>query len=335
MKHALLATAFPALIFAAPAPASAAAPPPPADPLTVTIQAQDADRFAALFARTGGAPSAAQLQAEYLDGASYGVEVFTPNRIRSAENLAAKIVRNPEMYRRAIDTCLPAAKAAEADLRSVYLGLRGLLPDAKLPQIYLVFGAGNSGGTAGPGAQVLGLEVLCAIADDPASFGTLLRQFYAHETIHALQTNPGELAAKSPLLASALMEGAADFIAGLVTGEVPDPKRAAWASAREAELWREFQKDMATTRDFDFEKAPKDSPARQAYSRWIGNYQSAPEGWPHELGYWVGMRIWQNYFAAAEDKQQAIRDVLGWTDPEAILARSGYGRFEQTSAGSP
>ncbi len=157
-------------LIAAPAYALAAEPPPPADPLTVSIYTKDADRFAALFAKTGGAPAAEQIQADYLNGASYGVEVFTPGRIKNAEHLTATIRKNPEPYRRAIETCLPAAKAAEADLRSVYLGLRGLLPDANLPQIYLVFGAHNSGGTAGPGAQVLGLETLCAVANDPASF---------------------------------------------------------------------------------------------------------------------------------------------------------------------
>lgn len=307
------------------APAVAAEPPEAADPLTVSMHTEDADRFAALFARTGGKPTAEQIQAEYLDGGSYGIEVFTRGRIRNAGYLAAAIAKDPEAYRQAIATCLPAAKAAAADLRSIYLGLRGLLPDARLPQIYLVFGAGNSGGTAGPGAQVLGLEVLCAIAKDPAAFRTLLRQFYAHETVHTLQDEADERAiTSSPLLTLALMEGAADFIASLVTGEVPHPERAAWASAREGELWRQFEADLVATRNFDFRKAPKDASEQQALSRWVGNYGRAPVGWPHEVGYWIGMRIWQSYFAAAADKHQAIRDVLSWKDPEAVLSASGY-----------
>ncbi|HEY0114045.1 MAG TPA: hypothetical protein VGB59_12980 [Allosphingosinicella sp.] len=321
MKKMLLLAA---ALAAAPASLCAAEPPPPADPLTVRIHAEDADRFASLFARTGGAPTAAQLQAEYLDGASYGVEVFTPHRIRNAEHLAAAIAKNPDSYRRAIATCLPAAKEAEADLRSVYLGMRGLLPKAKLPQIYLVFGAGNSGGTAGPGAQVLGLETLCAVSDGPAAFKTLLRSFYAHETVHTFQQQPGALARKSPLLTAVLTEGAADFITSLVTGEVPDLKRAEWAKAREAELWRHFTADLDTTRDEGLRSAADGSPEQKAFLRWVGNYSRAPEGWPHEVGYWLGMRIWQSYFAAAPDKHKAIRDVLEWTDPEAVLKASGY-----------
>jgi hypothetical protein len=89
-------------------------------------------------------------------------------------------------------------------------------------------------------------------------------------------------------------------------------------------LWRQFQADLLATRDVDLQKVPREAPQSQAFFRWIGNYGRAPEGWPHEVGYWLGMRIWQSYFEAAADKQQAVRDVLSWTDPEAILRKSGY-----------
>lgn len=296
------------------------APPPPADPLTAEVRAEDADRFARLFAATGGKPTAAQLQKDYLDGASYGVSVFTPGRIGNAERLAKAIARDPAGYERAIRICLPAAKAAVADLRAIYLALHGLLPDRALPQIYLVFGAGNSGGTAGPGAQVLGLEVLCAQEDSAEGFRALLRRFFAHETVHTLQRDRASQGPE-PLLTGALEEGAADFIAGIVTGQTPDPQRAAWAAPREAELWAAFRQDMAKTRGVE----PEPKAAVAAYLRWLGNYRNAPPGWPYELGYWVGMRIWQDYYDRAADKRQAIREMLDFEDAETMLRRSGYG----------
>lgn len=297
--------------------------PPPADPLTVEVRAEDAERFARLFAATGGKPTAAQLQKDYLDGASYGVSVFTPGRIGDAERLATAIARDPAAYERAIRTCLPAAKAATADLRAIYLALHGLLPDRKLPQIYLVFGAGNSGGTAGPGAQVLGLEVLCAQEDSIEGFRALLRRFFAHETVHTLQRDRASQGPE-PLLTGALEEGAADFIAGIVTGQTPDPQRAAWAAPREVELWAEFQQDMAKTRGVDLGAEPEPKAAVAAYLRWLANYKDAPPGWPYELGYWVGMRIWQSYYDRATDKRQAIRDMLDFEDAGTMLKRSGY-----------
>ncbi|KQX25446.1 MULTISPECIES: hypothetical protein [unclassified Sphingomonas] len=299
------------------------APPPPADALTVEIHAEDADRFARLFAATGGKPTAAQLQKGYLDGASYGVAVFTPGRIGDAARLAKAVARDPAAYDRAIRECLPAAKAAVTDLRAIYLALHGLLPERKLPQIYLVFGAGNSGGTAGPGAQVLGLEVLCAQDRTVDGFRAILRRFFAHETVHTLQRDPATRAPE-PLLTGALEEGAADFVAAIVTGQVPDPERAAWAAPREAGLWSEFRKDMAKTRGIDLGAEPEPKAAVAAYLRWLGNYGNAPPGWPYELGYWIGMRIWQSYYDAAPDKRAAIRAMLDFEDAEAVLERSGY-----------
>lgn len=296
--------------------------PPPADPLTAVIHTEDAERFARLFAATGGKPTAEQLQKGYLDDASYGVAVFTPGRIVNATHLASVVAADPSLYEHAIGECLPHLKQYNADLRSIYLALHGLFPDKPLPQIYVVFGANTSGGTAGPNAQVLGLEVICKISGNTSEgLRTTLRRFFAHETVHTLQD--GEIEAeKSPLLANALREGGADFISSIVTGETPDLQRANWAAQREADLWAQFQKDMLANQL----PASKDAhgTAAQAYRRWTGNYGSAPPGWPVEVGYWVGMRLWQCYYEAAPDKHQAIRDVIDWNDPELILRKSGY-----------
>ena len=311
-------------------PLLAAAPagrPPAADPLTASVHSEDADRFASLFAKTGGKPTATQVQRDYLDKGSFGIGVFTPGRIVDADHLAKAIAGDPGAYARAIKTCLPAAKGADADLRSIYLGLHGALPQAKLPQIYLVFGAGNSGGTAQPGAQVLGIEVLCRMAQTPEQFRQTLRHFFAHETVHSFQKDAGMTLASDPLLSAVLVEGAADFIARLVTGEDPDAARAAWAAPREAVLWKQFTADVALTRGLtDKDDPPDGSPAAMAYKRWIGNYNSPPEGWPGELGYWVGMRIWERYYAAAPDKHAALQAMLSVRDPRAILKAGAYKR---------
>ena len=311
-----------ALSFSLRALASAADQPAPADPITATIHTEDAERFARIFEAAKGNPSAEQLQKGYLDGGSYGIKVFTPNRIVNAEHLAAAVSKNSAAYEHAIRVCLPRLNQYDADLRSIYLAMHGLFPDKPLPQIFIVFGAASSGGTAGPNAQVLGLEVLCATSDDtPDGLRTTLRRFFAHETVHTFQSVPTD-ASKSPLLASALIEGGADFIASIVTGQIPDPQRANWAGAREADLWAQFQKDMQADQMPTSTESPR--AANQARLRWIGNYKAAPPGWPVEAGYWIGMRIWQCYYEAAPDKHKAIRDVLDWNDPGLILRESRY-----------
>lgn len=296
--------------------------PPTADPLTATIHTEDAERFARLFATANGKPSAEQLQKDYLDKGSYGVSVFTPYRIQNAAHLAEAVATDEPSYQHAIQDCLPRLPQYNADLRAIYLAMHGLYPDKPLPQIYIVFGAGNSGGTAAPNAQVLGLEVICKTSGDtPDGLRTTLRRFFAHETVHTLQNDPTGAEA-SPLLASVLTEGGADFVASVVTGATPEPQRAEWAAQREAELWVQFQKDMLATQPQESKASPK--AAMEARHRWIENYDSAPPGWPYEVGYWVGMRIWQCYYEATSDKHQAMRDVIEWNDPGLILKKSGY-----------
>lgn len=311
--------------FAAVAVAQATPQPlPPADPLTAEIETGDADRFAALFERTGGQPTAEQLQRAYLDRGSYGVRVFTPDRIVDATNLAAAIKAKPELYARAIRTCLPIVKNTAAELRATYLAFHGLFPERALPHIYLVVGAGNSGGTVGPGAQALGLETLCGIADRPDQLRSILRGFYAYETVHVFQGEPNVEKMGNILLSIVLVEGAADFIATLVTGQQMDPARAAWAAPREAELWRQFEADLVTMRGARWDQVKPGTPVAKSLHRWVHNYGNAPKGWPSEAGYWIGQRVWQRWYERQPDKQAALRAMLDLKDPEAVLAA---GRF--------
>ncbi|RNJ62481.1 MAG: hypothetical protein EDM03_13655 [Porphyrobacter sp. IPPAS B-1204] len=289
------------------------------DPLTAEVELDDAIRFAALFEQTAGAPDAAQIQQRYLDPAGRAVTIFTPGRIKNAEHLAATIARDPEGYRDAITRCLPWVRGTEPDLRAIYLAYRGLLPDLPLPRIAMVFGAGNSGGTAQADMQVLGLEVLCRMAPDEAAFRRLMRSFYAHETVHSFQRLDRSRLERDPLLASAIAEGTADYLALLVTGEIPHPERNAWAEARADFVWAEFARDVATAGN----AALGERERYDALRRWIGNAGSAPEGWPDELGYWVGMQIAAGYVANSPDRRTAIRELLRFKDPQAVLAQSG------------
>ena len=290
-----------------------------ADPLTATIDIADAERFVRIFEASGGKPDAATLQAGYLDKASEGVKIFTPGRIENAENLAAAVARQPDRYAYAIKNCLPLVPKLNDDLRSIYLAYRGLVPERSLPGIYVVFGAGNSGGTAGPSAQVMGLEVTCGPGTTPDQFRATMRSMFAHETVHSWQKEPSRaVIQKDLLLMAALREGVPDYLAKLVTGAVPGAERDAWARQREAWLWAQFDQDRRKITN------PDDPAAEAVFRRWFANYGSAPEGWPSEAGYWIGMRIAESYVVQAKDKRRAIRDLIEAKDPTAILKASGY-----------
>ena len=136
----------------------------------------------------------------------------------------------------------------------------------------------------------------------------------AREMVHTQQDYPwlgsmtgGPKFLRGTLLRQSIMEGSADFIAELLTGQ---PKRNTYAESHEAELWGEFRRD-AKSKD---------------YSLWLYN------GWnakalgdrPADLGYWMGYRITKSYYEHAADKRQAIQDILTIRDFDKFLAASGY-----------
>jgi hypothetical protein len=296
----------------------------PVDPLTVTIERRDADRFAAIFAAHNGLPPAATLQSDYLDGAGPGVAIFTPYRIENAENLARAIAAESARYRYAIETCLPLLDGLTGEMRAIYLAYAGLVPNRPLPAVHVVFGAATSGGTASPTAQVLGLEVMCGPGTTPAQFQTAMRGMFAHETVHSWQTTKvSEKAMADPLLFYALREGVPDYLASLVTGEIPNAARDRWAREKGDWLWREFDRDRQIVRAGRIGKGDFNAAGRTAVRRWIGNFGSEPEGWPTEAGYWIGMTIAAAYVERAPDRRKAIDELIALDDPLAILTASG------------
>jgi uncharacterized protein YjaZ len=136
----------------------------------------------------------------------------------------------------------------------------------------------------------------------------------AHELAHTQQQYPwfgamtgGPRFLRGTLLRHAIAEGAADFVAELITGE---PVRNPYGEAHEAELWAQFQRD---------------APGKD-YSLWLYNgWNAAALGdLPPDLGYWMGYRIVQAYFKQAGDAAQALDDILTIRDFRGFLRASGY-----------
>ena len=295
------------------------------------VQSEDAHRFAAMFEASGGAPTEADIQTGYLNGAGRGVEIFTRGRIQSAKNLAMAIARHPEHYRRGIEVCLPLADDASTELQQVYAAMQPLFPNHTLPDIHVVFGADNSGGTASGDALVLGLEVICRIAETEEDIRARYRFFFAHEAVHALQDQDWtDTVARDPLLYAVLLEGMADYVSEIVTGRVPNQSRHDWAMARQDQLWAEFAADrrlINAEMDAGATFSNLTEPMREAFARWMWNASSAPEGRPYELGYWMGRQIITDYVQNSEDPDAVLIELLAISDPVSILQASRF--YEQ------
>lgn len=252
----------------------------------------------------------------YLAPATPGLIDYHWLKTLSMERLVEKISESPEYYEGIRRTTL-RVKDFEPDIRQAFTRVKSLYPDAYFPDVTFVVGRLNSGGTAGPSGMLIGTDVWSwseGVSLDGVSSGFQkvvqslslddLPFIVVHEQVHAMQNYTAE----PSLLNSALQEGSADFLAMLALPESKRPAHYLWGLENEKSVWAKFQPQM-TKKDI---------------SNWIGNNHKGSDEWPADLGYFVGARISEAYYAQAEDKEQAIRDLLNMTDPQKILVDSGY-----------
>ncbi len=279
------------------------------EPNTKSLHFEDAQRFAELISN-GKIPDQAVLQKEYLDKGSLGVEIFTPYRIEDAKNLHANLVANIGKYRHAAEICLPIVKSMEASTNRILDKMAYLLGEKESAPVFILFGANNSGGTANGKGLAIGLEVTCdGKTKDNAARS--IEGLIAHESAHVYQNRYFSDDMKVDLLFMALMEGGADFLADLAlnNNNPMNSEQNAYGMKHEAELWREFKKD--------YEDGVFDG------NDWF--YSPGRGGRPKDLGYFIGKRICQSYYAKATDKRIALRTLVELKNPKEILKQSGYG----------
>ncbi len=287
-------------------------PQPASAPQTLFV-IEDAERLAALMQKMPE-PTAAQLQDGYLAVGTDGIRIFTEGRIENAEKLADNVRLSRADYQKGIDLCLPAARALAPEAEQIMQRVADLLGQRTLAPAYVLFGAGNSGGTAKPQGLALALEVLCRQPTDAEAASRILEEYVAHEITHVYQYRDFDQSVPQDLAQLAVMEGFADFIAERSTGRLPVPGRVrdAYGRQHEAELWQRFEADLAA--------------GRSEGTDWFYSPDPKTPGQPADMGYWVGKRICEAYYAKAEDKQAALQTLLRARDPHRILADSGYGK---------
>jgi hypothetical protein len=274
------------------------------------ILTDDVTRFYALYDASGGRPTAEQLDREYLAPGSDSLREFASLRRVTGERIAAQIEAAPEMYADA-RRCLAVLPAATRRLQAALATLSDLYPRAEYPPVAIVVGRGRPVGIVNPAGATIGLEALCAadfMNPDPEDrFVHVIMHEYAHtqQAMAREQLPPGDPAAT--LLRMSLVEGAAEFVAELVSGGVGNARHAEWTRGRELEIETAFERDMHGT----------------DLAGWMYDYQPGSDA-PYDLGYWVGYRIVSAYYVQADDKRAALARILDMDDPELFLRESGW-----------
>ncbi len=230
----------------------------------------------------------------YLEKGSQGVTDFTPYRIESAKNLYKTVQKRKADYEKIREGSYEIA-SQEEQIRACYKNLKEIYPSAVFPPTYFVIGAFNSGGTSSKNGLIIGVEMQNEIANIP--------YIVAHELIHFNQKFPE----KNTLLSQSINEGAADFIGELISGKQINQSALDYFNANKEELCKEFVTIMNG----------------KEYNGWLYGGKRK-EGRPSDLGYSMGYKISKAYYDKAQDKKQAISDILNIESAKDFLQKSGY-----------
>lgn len=286
----LLQVVLPMLLLASALPAQGAARAPAAE--HVVIQTEDVARFFQVLDASKGRPSAQDLQRHYLDPGSKALHGFTASRIGSMERLARAIQDKPALFEKA-RSCAGALPAIRTRVAAALVRLGTLLPDARYPPVTVLVGRGNSGGVTTPDGVVIGLEALCNADWMQSDVSDRFVHLIAHEFVHIQQPGAGAEVAQPTLLYQTLLEGGAEYVAELISGQPANAHLRRWTQGRECALERQFALDSAGT----------------DLSQWLYN-GPGDETRRGDLGYWIGYRIAAGYVARAPDRRSAMATLL-------------------------
>ena len=248
---------------------------------------------------------------EYFDLGSQGLKDFTPRRIGTPEVFTQYVEKNRSYYTK-IRPQIGEVVDKKPLIQAAFRRLKALYPDIRFPKhVYFVVGRQHAAGISTDNGIILSADMFATPPGTPYSYNVaypdIIPFVSVHETIHFNQTFQDD---NANLLQESVTEGTADFIASLVLQE-PGVRqmtdRWAYGCAHEAELAARFAGEV-------------DDPKLQP---WLYDHNPVT-GWPPDMGYWIGYRIDQAYYAQVKDKTAALRTMLGVTDFKAYLKASGY-----------
>lgn len=266
------------------------------DPLKAEFVTQDIPNFWIAFDSLEAGYKGNPFDDLYIKKGSPGITAFMKGRIINADSLRNRVSRNKAKYLEKRGSSLKFLNHKKQCI-STFMALKYLYPNAIFPPVYFVIGRFNSGGHAHKNGLVVGAEM-----NEPDDVPYIV----AHELIHYQQDDIKE--SETSLLSACIAEGSADFIGELISGGGPNAKTYAYGNANEKKLWTEFKTIM-------YDKGNNHD--------WIYNYKPK-NGYPPDLGYWMGYKITEAYYNKSTDKRKALSDILHIKDYSRFLKDSAY-----------
>lgn len=289
------------------------------DPAKASFVYEDVHNFRHAMARIAAGDDAMEtLQAEYFGKASPGLRQFVEKYGLTADALAESLEKRPGQYE-LIGERLAQLEAREASIREFFVRFKEVVPLAVFPPTYFLVADYSGIASGSPEGQLITLERRTRASIER------VETVIVHELAHFQQlvlTGPPAFYSvfgdKKSLLALTIREGAAEFIADRVTNRITQEDARDYVLEHEADVWNRFQA----------EREGSDT------SGWMWSRPSDPSQ-PRDVAYALGSRIVQAFYDQAENKAEAIREVLSVTDYPRFLERSGYASQFSSHSASP
>jgi uncharacterized protein YjaZ len=272
------------------------------------IQIDDVARFYKVYDRAHGGPTAEELQRDYIDPGSHGLHHLASIRNVTGAMIAKALTAHPQIFSDA-KRCMAVLPRVRPRVATALRRLGQLYAAAEFPPVTIAVSRGKPVGVADSTGVIIGLEALCAVDYLNPNAEDRFVHTIAHEYTHVQQALRSPALYNSPkptVLEASLIEGAAEFTATLITGEVAfRSPYAPSVKAHDRQIETQFVADQNKT----------------DLSDWIDNGTLTQPG---DLGYWVGYRIVKSYYQHAPNERQALHDILEMKDAKAFLAKSGW-----------
>lgn len=264
-----------------------------------------------------------KIQTIYLDRATDGLLDFIEARQFTAEKFINQITRLPRFFSSIRPNTLQVKKAAP-QVEEIVSKFKEIYPNFAEKKICFAIGIVNTGGTVSDNFLLIGTEVSTSTKyTDLSEFNNSafskvlatgediiqkIKNIVAHEYVHTQQKVPlSKEAINCSLLNRCMKEGFCDFIGELTASSQINSLAQTYGDQHEKELWQEFKNELCTT----------------STNNWLYNYSTVKDR-PADLGYYIGYKIAQEYYANMADKKQAVIDIIEMNDPIEFLQKSKY-----------
>ena len=183
--------------------------------------------------------------------------------------------------------------------------LKAAYPAVIFPDLYFAIGKFEVGGTAFDTLLYVGAELKCTTSApplaelDPGLRGGIspvgaIATVCVHEIVHAQQPPQNS----QTNLEGALKEGAAEYVAFRLTGRLGTPEAFTYGRQHEAAVRRQFAREAE----------------QPIVAKWFLAIPDAATKQPGALGYYIGFRICEAYYARARDKKAALQSIIALSD---------------------